>query len=55
MAEITTCKDPRRRPTATELQTVRELGQGNFSRILEVVHKPTGEAFALKTIEKIQV
>lgn len=55
LSQITTIKDPRRRPTSNELTTVRELGQGNFSRIVEVVHKSTGESFAMKVIEKTQV
>ena len=55
IASIKTAKDPRRRPSPSELQTQQELGQGNFTRILQVLHRETREVFALKVIEKSQV
>lgn len=53
--EIKTVKDPRKRPTLNELDVKQELGHGNFSRIVQVVHKETKEVFALKVVEKKQV
>lgn len=55
VARIKTAIDPRLRPTPAELLTVGELGRGNFTRILHVVHRGTKEHFALKVIEKAQI
>lgn len=55
LAGIKTATDPRLRPTPAELQTLGELGQGNFTRILHVLHRGTQEHFALKVIEKAQL
>ncbi len=55
LAGIKTATDPRLRPTPAELQTLGELGQGNFTRILHVLHRGTKEHFALKVIEKTQL
>jgi len=55
LASIKTAKDPRKRVAPTDLQTLGTLGEGNFSRILHVMHRETGEHFALKVLEKAQV
>lgn len=44
-----------RKPSVKEFDVAKELGTGNFSRILSVTHKKTKETFALKVIEKKQV
>ncbi|GAB5030459.1 agc pdk1 protein kinase [Nannochloropsis oceanica] len=55
LASIKTAKDPRKRVAPADLQTLGTLGEGNFSRILHVMHRETGEHFALKVLEKSQV
>jgi len=43
------------RPKFTDLELRRILGVGTFGRVKLVVHKPTGEAYALKCMRKAQV
>ncbi|CAI5741342.1 unnamed protein product [Hyaloperonospora brassicae] len=45
-------KDAAEKPSIEEFKQGTSLGQGNFSRIVQVKHKATGEPFALKIIDK---
>ena len=44
-----------RKPSVKEFDFEKEVGVGNFSRIVRAKHKTTGEMFAIKIIEKKQV
>ena len=44
-----------RKPSVKEFDFEKEIGVGNFSRIVKAKHKTTGEVFAIKIIEKKQV
>ncbi|RLN51378.1 hypothetical protein BBJ29_000676 [Phytophthora kernoviae] len=48
-------KDATEKPQIEEFAQNKPLGEGNFSRIVEAKHKPTGEKFALKVIEKQRI
>ncbi|CAI5721110.1 unnamed protein product [Peronospora farinosa] len=48
-------KDALEKPSIDEFVQGKPLGEGNFSRIIEVKHKATGEQFALKVIEKQRI
>ncbi|CAI5736552.1 unnamed protein product [Peronospora destructor] len=48
-------KDALEKPSIDEFVQGKPLGEGNFSRIIEVKHKATGEQFALKVIEKRRI
>lgn len=50
----TSIKYAKRPISIKEFKLSEELGHGNFSEIFSVVHKATGEKFALKKIEKKQ-
>lgn len=43
------------KPAIGDFSLGASLGEGNFSRIVRATHRATGEAFALKTIEKTRV
>uniref|UniRef100_A0AAV1VL14 Protein kinase domain-containing protein n=1 Tax=Peronospora matthiolae TaxID=2874970 RepID=A0AAV1VL14_9STRA len=48
-------KDTITKPSINEFKQGKTLGEGNFSRIVEVQHKVTGETFALKIIDKQRI
>ncbi|ETW06893.1 AGC/PDK1 protein kinase [Aphanomyces invadans] len=52
---MTSVKERRTKPSATEFTFGRELGQGNFSRVFLATHKATKEVFAVKMIEKARI
>ena len=53
--DIKCVKTDGRKPMVREFDFTKELGTGNFSRIVSAQHKKTGELFAIKVIEKKQV
>jgi serine/threonine protein kinase len=53
--KIKSVKTDGRRPQVKEFDFYKELGTGNFSRIVAARHKTTNETFAIKVIEKKQV
>jgi len=53
--KIKSIKTDGRRPQVKEFDFYKELGTGNFSRIVAARHKTTNETFAIKVIEKKQV
>jgi serine/threonine protein kinase len=48
-------KESADKPGIGDFSLGASLGEGNFSRIVRATHRATGEAFALKTIEKTRV
>ncbi|RHY26233.1 hypothetical protein DYB32_007793 [Aphanomyces invadans] len=52
---MTSVKERKTKPSATEFTFGRELGQGNFSRVFLATHKATKEVFAVKMIEKARI
>ena len=52
---IKSIKTDGRKPAVKEFEFEKEIGVGNFSRIVRAKHKTTGEVFAVKIIEKKQV
>ena len=43
------------KPDAKDLQRMRTLGTGTFGRVTLVQHKPTGNVYALKAMQKQQI
>ena len=52
LARVQSIKNEPRCPSIREFEIDRELGEGNFSRVVACTHSITGEKFALKMIEK---
>ena len=52
LAQVQSIKTEPRQPSIREFEQERELGVGNFSRVVICRHKITNEKFALKIIEK---
>lgn len=50
-----TVKDAMEKPVISDFRIEAQVGEGNFSRIVRVTYKPTGEVFALKIVEKQRV
>ena len=44
-----------RKPSALEFEISGKMGEGNFSTVGIAKHKPTGEEFAIKVMEKLKI